>query len=234
VSKPISGVYEILNTETGDRYIGSAVNIASRLRTHIACLRAGKHHSPILQRSWAKRGEAAFQCSTLLICSRENLLMYEQIAFDSFGPKYNIAKIAGSCIGIVRSDEFKSKISAFFRGKKRPEISAATKGKPKGPMSDAHRRNVSLGRRGISPGPCRQETKEKIRAANQGKTFLTPEQYELIAAKNRGRKQTAEHVAKAAAARALVKRKKYRRHSPEANAAKAARQRIAAEGDCHV
>ena len=45
-----SGIYEILNTVNGKRYIGSAVNLAKRWKEHRTGLNRKDHANQILQR----------------------------------------------------------------------------------------------------------------------------------------------------------------------------------------
>jgi len=50
----ISGVYAIWCNGNQKIYIGSSVDILKRINQHKRELRTGKHHNPILQRSWNK------------------------------------------------------------------------------------------------------------------------------------------------------------------------------------
>ncbi len=100
------GVYEIVNTATGKRYVGSTVNFRSRWATHKSYLRKGTHHSRKLQHSFSKHGEAAFLFNKLLVCAPEKLLMFEQICLDGLKPEYNIAPVAGNQLGMKQSKEW--------------------------------------------------------------------------------------------------------------------------------
>ena len=106
-----SGVYEILNSENGERYVGSTVNFRARWRDHRAALRRGVHPAQRMQRAWTEC-EARFEFRKLLICSTENLLMYEQMAIDVLNPEYNSCKNAGNCLGRKLSAETRAKIGA--------------------------------------------------------------------------------------------------------------------------
>ena len=106
-----SGVYEIVNKASGERYIGSAVHFQSRWKAHVKELRRNTHHAPYLQYSWNKHGEDAFEFRKLLVCSRANLLVYEQLLLDAFKPKYNTCKIAGSRLGVKLTSSDKTRIS---------------------------------------------------------------------------------------------------------------------------
>ena len=150
-----SCIYEIVNTSNGKRYIGSAVKFNIRRYNHLSQLRGNKHHSILLQRAFNKCGERSFVFNKLLICSIENLLMYEQICLDNLAHEYNISidaksptkgrklpprvisdetrkKISIGNKGKVRTQEMKDKIGAYWRGRKRK------------PFTDEHRLNLSI------------------------------------------------------------------------------------------
>lgn len=95
-----SGVYQILNTVSGSCYVGSAVNINARWAAHRHSLRTGKKAAPKLQRAWDKYGEGAFEFKILLLCSKENTLLYEQLCIDAIAPKYNTRGEAKSNLGV--------------------------------------------------------------------------------------------------------------------------------------
>lgn len=116
----VSGVYEILHLPTGRRYIGSAVNYAQRRKFHLMQLRRGIHHNRRLQNAWTKHGKDQFQFNLLLICQREMVLFYEQALIDGYNPHYNIARVAGSAIGVKHSADTRkanSKRARFRRAK---------------------------------------------------------------------------------------------------------------------
>lgn len=138
-----SGVYEIVNLVTGKRYVGSAVNFEKRWSIHRCRLSKGQHHSAHLQASWNKHGAQAFIFRRLIVCSREHLLMYEQILLDALTPDYNVCVKAGSPLGVRRSDEHRRKVSESLKGH------SFNAGIPKSPE---HRAKLSLARRG-TPNP---------------------------------------------------------------------------------
>src|SRR5580692_4451185 len=55
-----SGNYFIVYRATDRFYVGSAVNLYMRRRTHWNSLRGGKHANKYLQRAWRRHGEANF------------------------------------------------------------------------------------------------------------------------------------------------------------------------------
>ena len=120
----ISGIYQIQSKGKPDRiYIGSSININNRWWLHLDQLQKGIHHSPQLQRHYNKYGEIDLQFSILLGCEKKDLLKIEQYFIDSYNPYFNILKIAGSSLGIKRSDETKQKQKLLKLGIKKSEES---------------------------------------------------------------------------------------------------------------
>lgn len=137
-----SGVYEILNTVTGKRYVGSAVDIRHRWGTHRSWLRTGRHVARHLLAAWNKYGSAAFAFRVLLWCAPEQLLFYEQRAMDHFqsfdpGRGYNARPRAESNRGFKQSPAECARIAEMMhrRGcppETRRRISAALMGNKNG------------------------------------------------------------------------------------------------------
>ncbi|WP_313452543.1 NUMOD3 domain-containing DNA-binding protein [Brevundimonas sp.] len=214
-TEPRSGIYAIVNTINGKRYVGSAVAIKARWRVHRHQLGRGVHHSAPLQRAWKKYGPESFRFEVLEVCSVSDLIAREQAAFDRLSPEYNLAPIAGSSFGCKRSDSFKAAIRAAQLGRKasietRAAMSAAHRGRPKDPLSV---QKSAAARRGKPQGPLSDEHKAKISEA------LT------------GRKQSAEHSAAISAGKLGCRRPDMvgndwgrRKHTDEERAANSARQ----------
>jgi group I intron endonuclease len=106
-----SAIYSIKNITTEQLYIGSAVNFDGRKNMHLSQLRKNTHGNSRLQKSFNKYGESSFLFNILEPVIDVNLLIKrEQYYIDTLLPFFNIAKIAGSSLGIKRTDEFKKKI----------------------------------------------------------------------------------------------------------------------------
>lgn len=198
-----SGIYEIRCSVTGKVYVGSAVWIAKRWRSHRKDLRAGSHHSSLLQRAWSKYGEPSFVFSVLARCEAHELIATEQLFIDQMKAAdklhgFNINPRAGSALGTKHSAETRAKISAARSGK---------------PLSPAHR--AAIGERmqgnqhlrGHVHGPA---TLEKIAEASRknyqrnAKHLVyakSPEQRAEVSERFRGRPLLDVHRAKIAAAR---------------------------------
>lgn len=99
-----SGIYKITCTANGRFYIGSAVKLRARWAIHTSDANKGKHHSKHFQRAWTKYGEGAFNFEVLLVCSKVDLLMYEQRAIDILKPEFNASPSAGSTLGFKHTE----------------------------------------------------------------------------------------------------------------------------------
>lgn len=112
-----SGIY-IIKTKINNRfYIGSAINLYNRMHTHLTHLKQNKHCNLKLQRFVNKYGieNLFFECIEL--CDKENLIKKEQFYIDTLKPFYNIAKIAGSTLGVKITKEQSEKLSKLRKGK---------------------------------------------------------------------------------------------------------------------
>jgi hypothetical protein len=57
---PVSGVYQILNTETDRCYIGQSASIPSRVAQHFTNLGNGCHNLAMMQRDFDEYGPESF------------------------------------------------------------------------------------------------------------------------------------------------------------------------------
>jgi group I intron endonuclease len=180
-----SGIYEIRNLVNGKRYVGSAVRFSNRWRVHAQSLARGDHHSRALQRAWVHYSPAAFQFNKLLICSKENLIMYEQICMDTLKPEYNCAPKAGSQLGFKHHPEARARMSAANNRQGNPGYVHTPESKAK----------ISAAKKGVPSVPCSDEKKAKLSAIHKGRV-ITQEQRAKISATLTGHKQSAEQIEK--------------------------------------
>lgn len=119
-----TGVYEIVNIITNERYIGSASRVGKsnslsgfyvRFDKHKLLLKNNKHYNIHLQRSYNKYGENNFNFNILSICPPEYCIKLEQWFLDNLKPEYNIRKIADSNKGIKFTAEHKEKLSKSIK-----------------------------------------------------------------------------------------------------------------------
>jgi group I intron endonuclease len=104
-------IYKITNEIDGKFYIGSTSNLIKRYYTHINHIRTGKNSCVKLIRAVNKHGEDNFKFEIVCECPTHEVLKTEQEYIDSLKPHYNVAKIAGSNLGIKRTEEVKLKKS---------------------------------------------------------------------------------------------------------------------------
>lgn len=107
-----SGVYQITFKNSDKRYIGSAIKLSNRKKSHISQLRNNKHPNKHLQNAFNKYGEENYIFKILLVCDKFNCLLYEQMVLDYFTPEklYNKRVIAESNYGIKYPEEVKEKL----------------------------------------------------------------------------------------------------------------------------
>lgn len=183
-----SGIYQIINTITGKIYIGSSLCIRHRLNTHKSLLRRNKHSNPYLQNAFNFYGENNFKFEILEYCEADKILTKEQAWLDwmtPFAPNggYNIAKIAGSQLGLVhtqitrdiisnihkgkpKTPEHVAKVAAAMIGKSRPDLTERNKANKGKIISEQAKLNMSLAQQGRKHP---EEVKLKISQANKGK-----------------------------------------------------------------
>lgn len=156
----ISGIYQISNKKTGWRYIGSATNVANRWATHRNELNAGKHSNSILQRSWDKHGEEAFEFSIIEEVPKEALLVAEQHWIDiTWGKKlYNRRRDASSNLGVRHTPESKKRMSEAQRALPVTPAKIAARNahgnKIRGrKQSEIHKQKIAEGNRGKVNSP---------------------------------------------------------------------------------
>lgn len=120
-----AGVYRIVNSRTGQFYVGSSQDLRNRLRKHAADLGKGAHHSYKLQQDWATYGAAAFSYELIMFCEKEELLEMEQAAIDLLSPQYNVCPTAGNSAGRPCPEHVKAILSQHHKGRKVSEETRA-------------------------------------------------------------------------------------------------------------
>ena len=180
-----TGVYIIHNSVNDKLYVGSAARgFKCRFDNHINSLKRGIHKNPILQAAWNFYGEPAFRFEPIEVCDKSECVECEQFWIDWLKPEYNVCRIAGSTIGLKKSEEEKSKLrermvwNLIWLGRhhtkaSRAKISAAQKGK-KVFFTEEHRANISNALRGKKRAPFSLEWRAKL-SASLRKRIITNE-----------------------------------------------------------
>lgn len=79
-----SGIYKIENLVNGKVYIGSSINIRTRITGHLSDLRTNKHCNKYLQYSFDKYGIESFSVEILIDCKEEDLIYYEEFFMNKY------------------------------------------------------------------------------------------------------------------------------------------------------
>lgn len=109
------GIYIIKNTVNGKVYIGSSIDIKTRLIRHKSMLRGGYHDNEYLQNSFNKYGESSFTFEVVDECSSDELHIKENKHIEEFKSNnlnygYNLALVSEDRKNKF-SDETKVKMS---------------------------------------------------------------------------------------------------------------------------
>jgi len=118
-NKNKSGIYRFTNKTNGNIYIGSSKNLGNRFSNYFNLSYISKIKNNLtISRALIKYGYLNFtRCALEILeyCDVSDLLVREQFYLDLLKPKYNIAKIAGSTIGIQKSQKIKNLISKSLK-----------------------------------------------------------------------------------------------------------------------
>ena len=110
-------IYEIIRRSTTQCYVGhTKKRVEIRWAAHLALLEVGKHHSRYLQRAWDKDGVEQFEFRVIEECQDDQALVREQFYIDTLDSAFNTAKVAGSRLGVLFTEEQKIRLSASRMG----------------------------------------------------------------------------------------------------------------------
>lgn len=173
------GIYCIINTVTGKRYVGKSIDIENRFQGHTLELKSNSHFNSYLQRAWNKYGEACFEFAVLEQCNEESLDDREKYWIDYFGGftsplTYNLAE--GGAGGRMHPDIVMRRADSISRSRK-----LTPAGTYSGTRNSMYGKHHSVSTKAILSEKCRhainpmqgrhhsQETKLKIGKANSGR-----------------------------------------------------------------
>ena len=101
-------IYQIRSKSTEKIYIGSAVKYARRKAYHLWSLRHNKGNNGKLQNHFTKYGESDFVFEIIEDMINDDIILNrEQFYIDSLKPFFNIAPVAGNCLGCKHNEESK-------------------------------------------------------------------------------------------------------------------------------
>jgi hypothetical protein len=85
----VCGIYEIVHTKSGRKYIGQSGDIYRRWQQHRKMLGEDNHHSHGMLLLWRKEGPAAFEFRVIEQCATHELDAREQFYMNSSGRLFN-------------------------------------------------------------------------------------------------------------------------------------------------
>jgi len=125
-------IYKITNIITSQIYIGSSIDIKERIRRHFKDLKANKHHSLKMQRSYNKYGKDVFKVTYLCNFPEEYRQKMEQWFLDNNECYFNNELVVGKpSVNREFSEDYRKKCSDRMKGnefwKLTPPMSEETK-----------------------------------------------------------------------------------------------------------
>jgi len=172
------------------------MNLLKRKRDHFNTLRRNQHCNIHMQRAWNKYGPDAFTFEVLEFVLSMSLTAREQYWLNKLKPRFNIAREAGSPLGVKRTPESIEKSRQGNLGKKNTlEAIEASR----------------QARTGLKRSP---EAKERISLACLGRK-RTPEAIKAMADGHRGKKRSPEFIERVRQTSTGNKNFLGRKHTPE-------------------
>ena len=114
------GIYAIKNIENGKMYIGQSKNLSHRKSQHLSALKAGKHHSRLLQNEYNENPQA-FKFEILCKCGENDLDDLEKYYIDKYksnDAEYGYSLNGGGITGYTVADSTRKIRSEFQKGNK--------------------------------------------------------------------------------------------------------------------
>lgn len=198
IEKINCGIYKIVNLVNSKIYVGSSINLKSRKYAHFNTLLKNRHDNNYLQNAYNKYGKENFKWEVIEYIDKledkkelkKILLDKEQYWINSLkvcnkNIGYNLAPVAGNCLGIVPSEETRRKMS---ESQKRRHLENPHLEETKNKIGKAHKgKKVS------------QETKDKLSKAHKGNKYSlgripTEENRKNMSVAQKGKKRSQESI----------------------------------------
>ena len=106
-NKNKSGIYCWTNLKSNKKYIGSSINLGSRLKDYFnySFLILPKNKGMLIYKALLKHGYTSFRLEILEYCDKLNCIDREQYYIDFIKPEYNLLSKAGSSFGYKHSKD---------------------------------------------------------------------------------------------------------------------------------
>jgi len=123
-----SGVYLFINNITKDLYVGSSLNLTSRMTNHFYHANSDKVTKIVITRAMRKYKLENFSLAILEFCVTDIKVCskLEQKWIDYYKPYYNVLKIAGSSSGFIHKIETINKLKELFKKENHPNFGKVT------------------------------------------------------------------------------------------------------------
>jgi group I intron endonuclease len=113
-----SGIYCWFNTINCKYYIGSSVNLNSRISDYYQEHYYKDKNNLTIVKALVKYGMGNFKLIILELTEKENTLTREQYYLDKYEPEYNILALAGNSLGLQHTESTKEKMREKALGRK--------------------------------------------------------------------------------------------------------------------
>lgn len=114
-----SGIYCLINNITENCYIGSSINLASRMRNYLnnTLLKSKNNANMPITRALLKYGQSDFSCLILEYVEPESLAIRETFYIAHIIPYYNVLKEGYSSLGFKHTEETKKLLSELAKNR---------------------------------------------------------------------------------------------------------------------
>lgn len=116
------GVYKMINTISGNVYIGSSINISRRISNHKKELKKGYKDNIRIRTDLEKYGKESFDFEVLEYCNLEDTKAREQYYFELLKPFYNVWKTIYSAANRTYTPEQLKHLAEICRSKRIKDI----------------------------------------------------------------------------------------------------------------
>jgi group I intron endonuclease len=157
-----SGIYLWINNKSGKKYVGSAIDLSTRLRDYFNINYLERNKTMYINRALLSHGYNVFSIyileyidisfSSNKLSTRELILKREQYYIDSLSPEYNILKTAGSSLGFKHLEESITKMKEINKGENHPLFGKSHSAETITRMSEAKKgkNNHMFGKTGVN------------------------------------------------------------------------------------
>ena len=131
-----AGVYLFINNITKDVYVGSSINLTSRMVSYYYYTNSDKQSKLVIIRAMKKYGLDNFSLGIMEFCEKSDCITLEQKWINYYKPRYNVLPVAGNSLGYKHSSQVIDKLKEMFSKEKHPKYSYITSSETKDAISE--------------------------------------------------------------------------------------------------